>query len=61
MRFTDFVIPYPDTGIMRGDYTPEQKLRADAEWLYNQMICDRRYTVEDVVQLIRLWDKERNG
>ncbi len=43
------------------EYDAVHTARADAEWLYDQMVCDRRYNVDDVCLMLKLWAKERNG
>ncbi len=52
---------YVDNSVHYGERSLQQKVQEDAEWLYNNMVCDRRYEVEDVVKMIRLHTKERNG
>lgn len=51
---------YPDNGMVRGEYTAIDKARNDAEWLYDQMVCDRRYDVDSVILMLALWNEERN-
>ncbi len=55
---------YPRGPSLEGRWSEHEAIltaRADAEWLYDQMVCDRRYDVDDVCLMLKLWAKERNG
>lgn len=57
----DSVGVYPRTEMVTGKCTRESVLRAEAELLYDEWVCDRRYQPLDVAKMILLWSKERNG
>ena len=52
---------YVDNSVHYGERSLQQRVQEDAEMLYDLMVCDLRYDVEDVVKMIRLHAKERNG
>ena len=52
---------YVDNSVHHGQRTLEQRARDDAEWLYDQMVCDRRYDPRDVALMILLQDMERSS
>lgn len=52
---------YPRTEHINGKSTPAETLRKEAELLYDEWVCDRRYDPTDVAKMILLWSLERNG
>lgn len=52
---------YVDNSVHEGRRSLQQRVQEDAEMLYNLMVCDLRYEVNDVCKMIQLHAKERNG
>ena len=50
----DTVAVYPRTSMMTGHDTREDILYTDAERLYDEWVCDRRYAPEDVAKMVLL-------
>jgi hypothetical protein len=52
---------YVDNSVHYGERSLQQRVQEDAEMLYNLMVCDLRYGVDDVCKMIQLHAKERNS
>jgi len=48
---------YPSTQIVTGEVTLEDHMKRSALALYDEWVCDRRWSPEDVCKLI-MWAKE---
>ena len=55
----DTIIVYPRTEHMTGGTSPRETLRCEAELLYDEWVCDRRYDPRDVAKMILLHARER--
>lgn len=52
---------YVDNSVHCGERSLQQRVQEDAGMLYDLMVCDLRYEVNDVCKMLLLHAKERNG
>ena len=50
---------YPTTQMVQGKDTAMERLRREAEKLYDEWVCDRRYNPEDVALMVLLQARDR--